>query len=460
MGPRSRTTLMTATLAITALLLAACGETTEDSDDPGTAGDTDAVTLPQSEADSEVAWTHHGEVESTLDADAAVEAIEDTEALNDAWDQHQFEGEPPEVAFDDEVVLLVRNPDNACPNQPVELEVNDQGYLDIKWVAPPGACEDPLIIWLHALTVHRGALAEEFTYGPSEPHEDALETTTVELPPYDGDAPPAPTLEDLDQEAMTEEEVDAVFADHPVQQCGPEHEPFRDNTVDGELSDDPEVADGQQGRAGFGLPSDEESTRAAIDADESVDGMALADTYGFPVTEDELEASQDVESLTSQARNVLEDEGIDTTVDAMPLIARADGIQATVATDEEHEDEVRALLDAEFGEDTVVVEVVPWSGRDVADAQEALSELMGNGADGDDGRIASLSGQPGPVNVGMVDPTVEALDAIAELVDPELVCVNVERGGVGTLEGGAAVSNDAVSDDAVAENEMIDEPSE
>lgn len=433
---RARATIATAAAAV--LLLAACGDP---ADGPGPA-DTDdgTATGTQPASDGEVAWTHHGEVEATLDGRAAAEALEDPDTLADAWATHGFDGDPPTVDFDDEVVLLLGRPDNACPDQPVELAVDDAGHLDIEWVTPPGGCTDPLILWLHALTVHRGVLAEEVTYGPDEPFEGELEAVTLELPPYDGDAPPPPTLEDLDQEAMTDEEIDAVFADHPVERCGPEHEPFRDDTVDGDLSDDPQVADAQRDRAGFGVPSDEASTRAAMEADDAadqdvdddglVDGEEPLGAYGFPLTEAELQASQDAEALAADARELLDDEGIDTRFDAIPVIDRADEVRAVVATDQARVDEVQQLLDASFGEGAVAVEVLPWPPRDVADAQDALMELMG-GADEGPGAITGMGGPPGPVQLSMVDPTVDALDAIADQVDPALVCVDVQRSGVG-----------------------------
>lgn len=435
---RARATIATTAAAL--LLLAACGDPADAPDPDGSASST------QPAGDGEVAWTHHGEVESTLDDRAAAQLIEDPDALTEAWTTHGFDGDAPTVDFDDEVVLLLGRPDNACPDQPVELAV-DGGDLAIEWVAPPGGCNDPLILWLHAVTVHRGVLGEEVTYGPQEPFEGELETVTLELPPYDGDTPPAPTPEDLGQEAMTDEELDAVFADHPIERCGPEHAPFRDDSVDGDLSDDPQVADAQRGRAGFGLPSDIDATVAAIEANDAadqdvddeglVDGEEPLDAYGFPMTEEELQASQDAEALAMDARELLEAEGVDTRFDAIPVIDRADQVRAVVVTDEARADEIQELLDASLGQGAVAVEVVPWPASDVADAQDALMELMG-GADQGPGAITGMSGPPGPVQLSMVDPTVEALDAIAERVDPALVCVAVERSGVDPAASGEA----------------------
>ncbi len=92
-------------------------------------------------------------------------------------------------------------------------------------------------------------------------------------------------------------------------------------------------------------------------------------------------------------------------------------------------DDVQDLLDAELGAGTVTVWADPWDAREVQAAQEALNELMGPGSDGP-GAIVSTSGAPGPVAIGMVDPTRAALDAIADRVDTDLVCVDVIRSGV------------------------------
>jgi hypothetical protein len=372
-----------------------------------------------------------GEADAMLDERAALAAAEDQEALEAAWSQHGFASDPPEVAFDDEVVLLVGRPDDSCADEPVRLGV-DEERLEIGWATPPGPCDDLLMQWVQAIQVHRGVLAEEVTFGPDEPYEDELEETTISLPPYEGEAPPDPAP----PEAISDEELEAMFADQPVDRCGPEHEPFRDDRVDGGKRDDPEVAAAQRGRASHRLPSDEDTARDAMTDDDRVEG------FDFPLTEEEQARDHRVTQRIEQARQALETAGWDLEEEAIPVIARDGRIRPVVVTHEEDVGEVTTMLDAEIGVGEIDIEVTPWPAREVVEAQQRLTELMGHADEA--GAIVSLSGPPGPVRVGMVDPTPGALAEVSETVDPELVCVEVALTDVEPVPtGGRARSRSA-----------------
>lgn len=422
-----RSSAAVAAAVLIAGLLGACAE----DDGPAATGvgaEGDAL------VEAEVAWTHLGVAESTLPGLEAAATITDADGLAEAWDEHDFQGEPPAVGFEDHVVLLLGVPDDACPDELIGLEVAD-GELVAEWLPPPGACEQPLILWLHAVQVHRGVLAESFMYGPSPPFEDELAPVTLELPPYDGVAPPAPEP----PTGMDPGHLDEVFADHPVQRCGPEHRLGRGGEVDGPLSDDPDVAAAQQGRAEHGLPSDEETTRTVM-ADPDV-----LPEYGFPMLPEEQELDMDAGRVLEEAVQVLEangwdlarrmpGDGDDARGVVVPMIDRSDGIHATVVVGADEEEVVRDLLDREVGAGEVAVVVSPWDPARIVEAQDAVTQLMMDSAGGA-GAISWVSGPPGPATIGMIDPTRDALDRVAEVVDPELVCVDVELSGVQPADG-------------------------
>lgn len=395
-----------ATAAVAVLLLVACGETGMTIDAPP--GDT-------------AAWVHHGQVEGVLDGRAAAQAVTDAAAWADAWDRHGFDGPRPELDFDHRIVLLLGQADDACPDELVDLEVVD-GRLEVVWLPPPGGCNQPLIMRIHAVEVHRGHVSERFTYGLDEPFTDELEPATIELPPYDGTAPPPPQP----PQAMTDEEIDAVFAGHPVERCGPQHELRRTGEVDGPLSDDPEVAAAQQARAQFGVASDEATVRALLE-DPPPAGV---EDYGFPLTPEEFEQDRRATETAQRVAEWLQQEGYEERR-VVPMIDRSEGIRAVVVVGADDEAALRDALADRFGDDTVEVRVSPWPPAEVAAAQDTLTERMGE--IDPHAQVTFVSGPPGPAEIGLVDPTRAALDAIAAVVDPALVCVSVETSGVQPL---------------------------
>ncbi len=90
-------------------------------------------------------------------------------------------------------------------------------------------------------------------------------------------------------------------------------------------------------------------------------------------------------------------------------------------------DTVRRRLDDVFGRNAVDVYANPYDFQEVDKAQREVDDLMGGEGPGS---IVSSTGVPGPVELGMIDPTREALDWVAATVDPSLVCVYPVLSGV------------------------------
>lgn len=360
-------------LAVVTVLAVACGGA---ADEPAPAG---SPAPTQAGQQGEVAFEHLGVVEGALPDRAAAAVAESQGDTDDAWRTYGFEGDAPTLA-DDEVLLLLGRFDNACPDTPIGLEVVD-GSLEVDWLTPPGSCEDIGLLWLHALRVHRGVLGTGFTYGLEQPFDDDLSPATIELPPFDGAAPPAPEP----PQAMDDAAIDAVFAGHPVERCGPQHDPIA---------------------AIFGDPDRE-----------------VTDEFD----PDDARVSQEIEA----AVDVLVAAGEDPDRTFSPLFDRSQGApRAAVIVHEPRVPEIQALLDDELGTGTVHVWGDPWDPIEVTEAWESVMELMGSASEGP-GAITWSSGPPGPIDIGMIDPTREALDRIAAAVDPSLVCVDVELSGVG-----------------------------
>ncbi|MGH3443348.1 MAG: hypothetical protein ACRDUY_15155 [Nitriliruptorales bacterium] len=392
------------------LVLVACGnERSVQLEDPAAAG---------GEADSEeVAWEHLARVEGQLPGAEMGAALNDQLALSDAWEQYGFEGSPPDVDFATSFVLLLAQPDDACPDELVRLEVVD-GTLEVAWLPPPGGCDQPLIFRVHAVRVHRGQLPSRFTVPVPQYYEGDLHEVSLELPAFDGTAPPPPEP----PRAMTEAELDAVFQGHAVQRCTADDELVGRGEVDGPLSDDPEVAEAQQARADFGVPSDEATTRRAM-AEPRGEGA----DHAAPLFPEEVAAEEERSRLSNRVMEWLVANGWDPEREVVGIIDRRGDGRFHVRVDADRAEELQRELDREFGVGVVGVDANPYPLAAIAEAQRAVARLAG--AEGP-GAIVSITGIPGPVEVGMVDPTREALDRIAETVDPALVCVAPALSGV------------------------------
>ena len=318
------------------------------------------------------AWQHLAMVEDVLDDGAAAVALEDARAVAAAWQRYGFDEPPPQVDFDRRFVLLVLQPDDACPDELIGLDVVD-GRLHVEWLAPPGGCNQPLIHRVHAVEVHRGHVPAEFDVVIAAPYADSATPTTITLQPYEGPAAPPPPQP---PQAMTEAEVDAVFAGHDVRRCTPQDDvvpPLPPGTV----------------------------------IDERNEG--------------------DEEALMQSVIEWLRANGWDLQREVVPIMDRHDNLRPHLRVDADRAKQLQRQVDAEFGDGAVVVDANRYRMADIVAAQKALRPLMGG--DGP-GSIWGSSGLPGPVRLSMVDPTREALDRVAATVDPSLVCIDVELSGV------------------------------
>ena len=363
------------TTVAVALLAASCAGTADLGVDPPAAGSAEEPALspspsPDAIAPRDAAWEHLATIDGNLPERAAAAVAGDAGTAATLWGQADFSGAPPELEFDHEVLLLVGQADDACPDDLVGLEVAD-GALAVDWLMPPGPCRQPLIFRLHAVRVHRAVLGEGFSYELPAPFTSDLEPVTIELPPYAGEAPPAPRP----PSAMTDDELDAVFADQPVARCGPEHE----------------VID-------FG-PAGERDDRPVVTIEEANGALAAA--------------------------------GFDPEREVVPFVEWSTGARLSYVVAASDEDAIHRVFTDAFGDRAPDLRVTPWAPADVHDAMQALQPLLGG--DAGPGRIVWAAGAPGPVSLGMIDPTRGALDAIAEVVDPSLVCVTPELSGVRDL---------------------------
>ena len=408
-------------LVVPVLLAVACGP---QSTAPGTSPDASAGPSDEPERPDEPtaqgqarAWRHLARVEGLLEDGSAAMAIQKQAALDGAWASYGFKGAAPPVDFDHEVVLLLLQPDDACPDELIGLEVRD-GELHPEWLPPPGGCNQPLIFRLHAVAVHRGHLPRRFGVALPEPYAAEAARAEIELAAYEGEAaPPPPTP----PRAMTAAQLDAVFDGHAVRRCTPEDDAVPERTVDGPLSNDPEVAEAQQQRAGFGVPSDEQTTREVMaDPDRT-------DEYGFPLLASELAQDQRASELVQDVIRYLEDQGLDPERDFVPMLGRDGGIRPRVLVPPDEVAARQADLDREFGRGEVDVRALRYDLREIQRAQRDLRPIMGGSGPG---TIFSSTGAPGPVEIGMIDPTRDALDLVARTVDPALVCVHPELSGV------------------------------
>lgn len=314
-------------------------------------------------------WRHLATTEGTLKASAAAVAIESPADLTTAWTNYDLPGSPPAVDFERNFVLLLGQPDDACIDTLIGLEVRS-GRLDVAWLPPPGGCNLPLIFRIHAVEVDRRHVPSRFEVSFPEPYTTDAQTVTIEVATVDGPAPPAPAP----PQSMSQAEVAAVFEGHAVRRC---------TQADDRLS----------GETSVGSAGEEQRASALLD----------------------------------DVRHYLRDEGYRADVDFVPYISRADGVRPGVWVDGGAADQVRQLLDDQFGRGAVVVEDNGYDFEAVDQAQQDLHALMGGTGPGS---IVSSTGIPGPVQLGMIDPTRKALDRVAATVDPALVCVYPDLSGV------------------------------
>lgn len=422
--------MRTRRLAVTTcvvLLLAACAGSRPAGEGGNPAAGATApgpVDADPASAPAELAWRHLGMVEATLPDRRMAKLVTDAAQLTDAWQTHGFAGDAPAVDFDHRVVLLLAQPDDACPDELARLDAVE-GELVVEWQSPPGPCNEPLILRLHAVEVHRGHLPSEVAVSPPELFAGDLEPVTISVPAGDGPPSAAPPVPDPPA-AMTPQALDAVFAGTGVAQCDPDDLRLGAPQVDGRLSDDPAVAAAQRQRADEGLPSDEASTREALEHPEALE------LYEATVTPEEAAAERARSALADEAAQALQAAGVAVHEDAEILIDRFGrygsdrGVEVFVGEDDV--DATQDILDRALGEGKVTARYNGFDPAEQRDVQEALASLFDSGST-EPGAITSTSGSIGPVVIGMVDPTREALEEIAETVDPSRVCVEPQLTG-------------------------------
>lgn len=369
-----------------------------------------------------LAWRHLATTEGTLEGTAAAEAVESAADARDAWERYHLPGAPPETDFDRAFVLLVGQPDDACVDELIGLRVRE-GRLRVEWLPPPGGCDQPLVFRIHAVEVDRRHVPAEFQAAFPSPYQRDAKPVTITVAVADGSAPPEPEP----PAAMTDDDVDAVFEGHAVRRCTKADERVGDEAVDGPLSRDPAVAKAQKERADFGVTSDEATTREVMASPDRTDD------YGFPLLNSEMRQEFRASERTDDVGRWLRDHGYRSNVDFVMFLSRSDGIRPGVWVDGGRAGEVRRRLDAEFGNGTVLVQDNGYDFKAIDKAQRDLGALMGGSGPGS---IVSSSGIPGPVQLGMIDPTRKALDRVAATVDPALVCVAPALSGARTTADG------------------------
>jgi hypothetical protein len=371
MGRGCRTTLIATLLA---LLLTACGK--EVAFQPGSgSGDPTRGPTPLEEVAEDAVWFEVLGVSQEGRDLGEIDLALDAEELAALWERHGFDGAAPDTGFDEHVVLVVVRAENGCPDELVEVRVAD-GVLEGTYLEPPGGCIDPLIPTAYAVALHRADLPEQLEVVVRE-HEGhgGDKSATFTLPPYDGPPSPAPSPP---AQQPDDDELDAIFADHPIVRCTEvEHireEAFGDRSGR-EIRDQDEMT---------GPPMDH-----AIAEDVQVAYAAEhPETYGFLVVDEQL---------------------------GEWTVGVTDDLEAH-----------RERLEARHPDARFRLMLTPNPAAALQEAQERLMPLHGSD---DDVQLVS-SGAFAYLELGIIDPTREDLDAIAELVDPELVCVDPMLSGM------------------------------
>lgn len=283
-----------------------------------------------------------------------------------AWDRHGFDPPVPAVDFATHVVLLVVRPEDGCPDDLVEAR-RDGATLQTTFLEPPGGCIEPLIPTAYAIALHRADLPERFT-ARFEAHEGhgGDITASFTLPAYDGPPAPAPSPPPRQMDPAA---LAAVFAGHPVRPCA-------------------ERPDPREGALGGG-PSPLQTAHPDFPADiQERYAAEHPDTFGWLL----------LDSVRDQF--------------AIGVTGDLDGHRERIA--------------ARHPQVPFRVEQTPFSQRDLAAAQEAVLAFHDPGH----GPQLTASSYLAYLELAVVDPSREDLDAIAAVVDPGLACVDPVLSGV------------------------------
>lgn len=404
--------------AALALTLAACG--TGVGSAPEIAEPSDRTAAAPAAADGRIWFEVLGVTQSAPDS-PAIALAEDATAYPSMWADWGLDGSPPAVDFDRHVVLFVARTDDACPDDLVAVTRTGDA-LTPTWLPPAGGCDQPAIPTGYAVALHRASLGPAFAFGLTGLHPDNHLERTFDLPPYAG--PPAPEPPDVPMQP-TDDEIDAIFAGHAVRPCDEIDDPmFREPQIDGPLSDDPEVAAAQRGRAGMGFPSDIATTTRLLEDPES------DRAFGFPLSQDEFDS-------VWERQGQLDGEEMLKFGDRFPesfgyvYVDQSAGGVFTFGFTRDLEAREADLREA-FPDVPTAVELAPFTMQELQAAHDPLVELLRTGQSG----AWSLAVGLVRVELGVVDPTRETLDAIAEVTDPDKVCVRADFGGVAELGPG------------------------
>lgn len=359
-------------VVVLTLVLAACGE--QIAFEPGSGGPAPAGQRSPGAAavDPDAVWFEVLGVTEATAGDLGVDLALSGDELAAFWDAHGFDQPAPDLGFDEHVVALVRRGDNACPDEIVEVRRVDAA-LEHTLLAPPGGCNDPYIVWAYAIAYHRGDLGAEVTVRIDEDDgPDGTLAATFRLPPYDG--PPAPEPSPPPRQP-TDEQLAAVFADHPVRPCAAVHDPREEVLSRQPAPDDRGSPRGEPLDAD--VPGDVQTTYAAEHPAEF--GWLMVDQA----------AGEWVVGVTGDVEGHRE-----------RLAARHPGARFRVVE-------------------------TPHAQRDLAAAQQAVRPLHA----GED-PLVSHSSHFAYLELGVIDPTRHDLDVITEVVAPELVCVEPVLSGL------------------------------
>lgn len=204
----------------------------------------------------------------------------------------------------------------------------------------------------------------------------------------------------------------SVFAGHAVRPCSELPDPILDIVVDGELSDDPEVASAQRGRAALGFASDLETVLAVMADPVNVDNL-----YGIPMTPHELTdlEGRDYREQRSEIRAYLADHT--DTFGFLYVDQQAGGV-FTVGFTRDLDARRTELADA-FPDVPIEVVEAEFTKAELETAREPLTPAM------QDGRLSLGGVATGPfrVEVYLPEPSRKDLDTIAEVTDSAKVCV-------------------------------------
>lgn len=405
------------TAAVLMMLLTACGE-------PVTpAAGTDSEPTPGQAVDSgdihpDAIWFDTLGVSGHGDPDERIVLTQSLEELRAAWDRYRFSGELPEMDFAQHVVFVLTRNEDGCPDDLVEARLTD-AMLETTWLPPPGFCTQPLFQTAFAIAFHRGNLPESFRVLLREGEAfGGDQVLTVELPPYDGPPAPAPSPP---PRQMSDNQLAEVFAGHALRPCNEMPDYRTTPRVDGPLSSDAGIAEIQQRRAEYALPSDEGTVRTLRS-----DGAANR-SFGFPMTQAEFdEIMRRNWPVISEALPNYTNDYPDSY--AFTLVDQPAGgtlVVAFTADVQGHRQRLAKL----FPDVPLRVIQAPATAAQLQSAQRELHRRFPHN-NGRRPRILGSGSAAAHLQIQVLDPNREDLDAIASVIDPTLACVEATRSGL------------------------------